>query len=368
MEIRHPPSRSIPRLGLLLLAILLLTSCINLGPRSLEAGRTDYNRVLHDTADQQLLENLVRLRYRDRPYFLEIASVTTQFSYGSRVMPITLFRGLGIDDEVLTEIEGSYEESPTIAYVPLQGEDFARRILAPVPLESVVLLANSGWSLERLLRVCVERLNDVPNAVSASGPTPDRAPRFREFLEVARAVRELQVHDRIALGAAPGGPAGTFAVVLREGAEGTPGYGTLAERLGLDRARSEYGVRSGLGATGDGVLDVQTRSVSGILHLLSHGVDIPEAHAAKGWVTETRDEDGRPFDWGELTDGLLVVRSSREKPQDAAVRIRYRDHWFWIADADLNSKSTFSLLSQLFALQAGAGSGSAPVLTLPVGS
>lgn len=363
----HAPGRRPRRIALLLLSALL-AACANLGPRSLEAGRTDYNRVLHDTADEQLLSNLVRLRYRDRPYFLEIASVTTQFSYGSRVMPLALFRGLDLDDEVLTEFEGSYEESPTIAYVPLQGEDFARRILAPVPLESLVLLANSGWSLERLLRLCVERLNDVPNAVSASGPTPERAPRFAEFLEVARAVRELQVQDRIVLGAAPDGPPGTFAVAFRGGATASSAFSRLVGTLGLRPDRSEYAVRSGLGAAGNEVLDVQTRSMNGILHLLSHGVDVPTAHAQKGFVTRTVDDDGRPFDWGRLTDSLLVVRSGREKPRDAAVRVFYRGHWFWIDDADLNSKSTFSLLAQLFALQAGAGSGAAPVLTLPLGS
>jgi len=51
----------------------------------------------------------------------------------------------------------------------------------------------------------------------------------------------------------------------------------------------------------------------------------------------------------------------------AAVRVRYRDHWFYIPDEDLASKSTFSLLAQLFALQAGSGDGLRPVLTLPVG-
>ena len=48
------------------------------------------------------------------------------------------------------------------------------------------------------------------------------------------------------------------------------------------------------------------------------------------------------------------------------VRLKYRNHWFYIDDSDLTSKSTFSLLMQLFALQAGEIKASGPVFTLPV--
>ena len=54
-------------------------------------------------------------------------------------------------------------------------------------------------------------------------------------------------------------------------------------------------------------------------------------------------------------------------PLNAYVSIRYRNHWFYIEDNDLNSKSTFSLLVQLYDLQSGDAKGSAPVLTLPIG-
>lgn len=42
------------------------------------------------------------------------------------------------------------------------------------------------------------------------------------------------------------------------------------------------------------------------------------------------------------------------------------DAWFYIADNDLNSKTTFTLLSFLFNLQAANKSGANPVLTYPV--
>lgn len=44
-----------------------------------------------------------------------------------------------------------------------------------------------------------------------------------------------------------------------------------------------------------------------------------------------------------------------------------RGSWFYIDDSDLDSKSTFSMLMQLFALQSGNSDGMTPVLTIPVG-
>jgi hypothetical protein len=64
---------------------------------------------------------------------------------------------------------------------------------------------------------------------------------------------------------------------------------------------------------------------------------------------------------------LFRVHASDSPPDDAFTRVRYRDHWYYIRDDDLGTKSTFGLLAQLFNLQAGQQSGGGPVLTLPVG-
>ena len=54
-----------------------------------------------------------------------------------------------------TGIEGSgsggtvglgYQEQPTITYSPLIGQQFAQRMLTPIPLESIMLFEQGGWS------------------------------------------------------------------------------------------------------------------------------------------------------------------------------------------------------------------------------
>lgn len=47
--------------------------------------------------------------------------------------------------------------------------------------------------------------------------------------------------------------------------------------------------------------------------------------------------------------------------------MHYLDHWFWIDERDIDTKSTFSLLIELSRLELQGRGGTAPVLTIPVG-
>ena len=114
--------------------------CTSLGPDSLKRERLQYNTALNMTADQQMLLNLVRLRYHESPVFLEINSISAQYVWEatgeagaelSETSALNLFT-LGAAAKVTVQ--------PTVTYAPLQGEDFAQRILSPVSLEHLMLL------------------------------------------------------------------------------------------------------------------------------------------------------------------------------------------------------------------------------------
>jgi len=48
------------------------------------------------------------------------------------------------------------------------------------------------------------------------------------------------------------------------------------------------------------------------------------------------------------------------------LRVRYRDHWFYIKDNDLKSREAFTMLNAFFAVTGGTVPGANPILTLPV--
>ena len=352
------------RLFLILLP-LLVTGCAGIGPTAVQHSRTDYNLVLRRTSDEQLLLNLVRLRYRDRPLFLEVSGLTTQFKF-SPFFSASLYDGSDGASSTTIKGEVEYEERPTVTYAPLQGKDFVQRVLSPVSWRTLDLLDNVGWRSDRVLRVCVQQMNHLGNAITASGPTPERAPPFRAFLRAVSLYRTLKERDLVhSFAMKEGGQVIQMLDFVPEATE-TPEYREFTRLLGLDPEKRRYPVLLNAGVRLPDTIDVRTRSFIGILSFLSHAVEVPDEDLAAGRVTRTLDDAGRPFDWSEVTRGLMRIRSSSQEPDNASVKVHYRGHWFYIDDSDLDSKSTFMLLGQLFALQSGEVRNTGPVLTLPV--
>jgi hypothetical protein len=162
--------------------------------------------------------------------------------------------------------------------------------------------------------------------------------------------------------ASPGTPAPRF----RLGSD-DPRVVTLRQKLGLSSSCSTFPVETGLGSGSDCSIVLQTRSLLGVLFFLSLGVEAPERDLALGLVTATLDAKGLPYDWRELVGDLLRVRHADRRPDHAYVTVPYRGSWWYIDDADLDSKSTFFLLTWLFNLQASNLQGVGPMLTVGAG-
>jgi hypothetical protein len=65
---------------------------------------------------------------------------------------------------------------------------------------------------------------------------------------------------------------------------------------------------------------------------------------------------------------VITIRSSEKRPDNATVRIRFRDWWFYIDATDTKSKRAFTFLRTFIGMRL-SDSGvvqQAPVLTIPV--
>ena len=357
------------RAGVLLLAAATLTiaGCAQLGPDLMKAGRNDYNKVLAQTDDEETLLNLVRMRYADNPAMMDVSSVSTSFTWNQGVNA-EAFKYEPSSSDTRAGVRGNldYTERPTITYTPLAGADFVRNVLTPVDLRSVLLLSRSGWSIERLLRVMANRMNGQDNAREASGPTPEEAPEYAEFVAAAKLMRSLQKQGLITFGYRKMEDERIPAMRLEPEAKGTPEEKALKELLGLEPERRIFTMRSSARRAYPDSLGIELRSLVSIFFFLSHGVQVPERDLALGRVTISRDEAGQPFDWRMVTGDLLTIKSQDAFPGNAAVAVRYRDSWFYIDDSDMSSKYTFMLLGTLTSLQAGTIERAGPLLTLPV--
>ena len=160
---------------------LAVSGCNMAGPESVRTGRMNYNIAIEQTSSSQLLLNLVRLRYRDNPFFLQIASVSSNLTISANAGSSATFPDSGTNSYGLSAGVG-VSESPTVTYTPLQGDKFVKQLMTPVDPNIILLLTHSGWSVERILRVTIQQLNDLKNAPTASVPTPSTAPQFESFL------------------------------------------------------------------------------------------------------------------------------------------------------------------------------------------
>ena len=353
--------------GLICLASLLLTvsGCVSVGPRAIDATRTDYNRTLLETEDEQLLLNLVRLRYLDRLLFLEASALTTHYSFGASAGAAYGYQSRARENSV---IDGRIlvEEKPTVSYTPLQGKDFVERVLSRISLDTLVLLGSSGWSVDRVYRVCVERVNDIDHADRADGPTPESQPEYEEFLRLTAVLAKLREEDMFSGARTP--EESSAVLRFRNEAGEMEAFKELVDLLDLDPERRVFSLSNSLDRRDGATLNVRTRSFQGVMYFLSNAVRVPKADIEAGRVTVTRDNEGNIFDWSGVMDGLMTISTSEEAPDNAAVAVRHRGHWFYIDDSDLDSKSTFAMLGQIYALQSGSVSIAPPMLTLPVGN
>ena len=366
MNPRYFFSKTLLMICLMAILPLSLISCVNLGPTTLKSERSNYNLAVQRTNDEQLMLNLVRLKYRDTPFFMEVSSVASQFSLSTSAnASASLKEGV----KGLFGLGGSLgmTEKPTVTYSPLQGDQFIQRVLSPLPLQTIVLLFHSGWSIERIFRLSFQRMNHLKNAPGASGPTPSIAPDYMEFISAVKHLRALQVRDSISISYHEEKGAPQLILHINEEDKNREEAKQFALAVNIEPGKTRYVLAFSPALKKTDQIQVVTRSLLGIMFYLSQAVEVPMEDVLQGKVTQTKTPDGNIFDWKEVTGDLLRISSLSGNRQAESKSIYYRGTWFYIDDSDLSSKSTFSLLAQIFSLQAGKIQNNAPLLTLPIG-
>ena len=354
----------IPHFIIILLSILS-TSCAIVGPEAISRDRLDYNVAIEKTNNEQLLLNLVRLQYRDTPFFMKTTGISTSFAFETETKGV-LDLLPSIADKYQLSPRISYTEKPTITYTPLQGQDFIKQMLSPIELHTLLLLYHSGWSIERLLRVTGHSINNVLNAPTASGPTPKNVPEYQRFREVTEIVRKLQQNYALSFNFVEKKDRKVVMFTIVPEQRHSLEVQKFKTLLNLAPDAWQFELMPGMGTSDGKTIYVSLRSLLASLFYLSQAVDIlPEDREAQK-VTTTRYESGQVFDWHNVMDNLFHVHTSLSAPESPYVAIQYRGKWFYIRDDDLESKSTFSLLTQLLALQSGDVQTLPPLFTIPV--
>jgi len=182
-----------------------IAGCASLGPQALQQSRLQYNEAVKATTEEQLLLNIVRLRYTDTPSSLSVSSITAQFERSQNLQITPFFTSAGADQNrsftaILPQAGVATADRPTVSLTPLDDQEFTRKLFTPMTLDGIVYLAKTTWPISTVFRLYLENLNWVSNAQTASGPTPKTPPVVDDFLRGIAALQSLQDRGSIVFG------------------------------------------------------------------------------------------------------------------------------------------------------------------------
>jgi hypothetical protein len=356
--------RRVLTLTILFLILYAFSGCALVGPRSISTGRADYSEVINKTEDEQMLLSIVKGRYGETLSLLAVSSVAANVRFFTSA---GIQAGFGPNDNYAGNIVPfsgvlAYEENPTITYTPVQGELYIRQLLSPVPLEILILLLRNETDYARPFAMLAKRVNDMrnPDFLDVSSATPDS--RFQRFVELHS---ELDRAGVLQLLAGPGKEA-PFNILITGYA---PAYSEkvneylslLGLPLPMDQSKDivlpvHFAVKGG----GLGGIAISTRSTFALVQVLQAAVEVPEEHATEGLTIK--------YPAPGLVGKNIRIRSSKDEPKRAAVAVKHRGYWFYIDDANLNTKMFYKVVRMLWSVSIASSSDqkAAPVLTIPV--
>ena len=341
-----------------LTAIVLLAACSSYGPRSMDRDQLDYGYAIGNNWKNQMLANIVRLRYVDMPVFVDVGSIVSGYSLETSVNGRLGFsdnftggnsQGLGA--------QGKFTDRPTITYMPKTGDDYLKAILEPVAPKKLLALIQAGYSSQLLFTWAVEAINGMHNwSVTARGSKSAEP----EFLEYVSLMQDLQAAGAVGF-ELDTDPRTSHDIVFVLNKEGLPESAKAkshraGELLGLEPGRQRFRVIYAPFKTDSATLSIQTRSVIQMMTAMAGFVDVP---------AENRSISAPGYDVAAGSNRPFHVLSGPDRPDESFAAIKYRDHWYWIEDSDLASKRVFTLMLFITTLTNQASDDHAPVLTIP---
>ena len=345
--------------GTMILVAVHLAGCAGIGPPTVDRDRFDYVTAISESWKRQTLLNLVKTRYQDAPVFMDVSSVICQYALESEI-------NLGFTwQEMNTQTlggKGRYTDRPTITYSPLTGEKFARSLLMPIPIPAVLILVQSGYPADYVVRICVQSINGLENLRSSPIGAQEADPGFCELSDL---LRSLQKMDGMAIRSKSIDKKRAMVMVFRppnnEVAAGN--LKKVMELLDLDAEVREFRVVHGGFALNNKEIAILSRSLLQVMVEYAAYIDVPESDISEGRVYAAKQGSAETK---ARFPPLTRVHNGASKPDDAFVAVFYRDHWFWIDDRDIYSKAMFQFLMTLFSFtERGESEQMAPVITVP---
>jgi len=351
-------------LPLALLGLAALAGCTHLGPRTVAVDRFDYSAAIADSWKQQTLLNIVKLRYMDLPVFIDVASIVSGYS---------LQTGVSVNGTLSSEkaVQGNYAsiggqaiytDRPTITYVPMTGAKFLRGLVTPIDPKNVFFLLQSGYAADFILGMNVESLNGVRNRSTAGGIVREADPDFTRALEL---LRDVQAAGAFGMRVEEDKVKGSTGVVFFRRDDVSEDVvkkgGEIRRLLKLSAERQKFTLTYSPVRGAEDELAVTSRSMLQIMQAFASYVDVPEVHLKDRSAWPSPESTVAPAS----PQQKARIHSGSDKPASAFAAVRYRDHWFWVENGDLQTKRALTVVMFIFTLAETGSPEKLPLITIP---
>jgi hypothetical protein len=334
-----------------------------IGPKSLPRDRAAYSGGVAESWKEQMLLNVVKMRYIDAPTFVDVGNIVSSYTLTQNASVGAQVNSSGPTTVGNFGVGGVLSNSPTVTYVPLTGSKFIQSVLTPLPPAAVFGAIQNGVPADLIMLSTVISINGLKNQqATLSGITPPDS----DFERVRALVRKVQLSGAVRTYVRADPSKGATTVVALRRANIAPETMTATKELRgllkLDPEAEEFTLVQAPVSSSDRELAILTRSVVSIMQNMAADVEVPSEHLSKNYAFPGYE---RVDDGGGNVARMIRIHSGGEKSPEAFVAVKYEGHWFWIDKSDLHSKQVFLQLMNLFSMADTAPREPPPVITIP---
>ena len=343
-------------ISFLALGFVFFISCKSVGPKTLPADQFDFNSSISEASNEQLLMNLIRLRYNEPPVFLKVSSVINQYTRAAGVEA-----SAGLNNAVPTGANSAvaggtlaWSNTPTITYIPISGREFSSNLLVPLPPGTLFGMIQAGWPIDLVLDITTFSINGIRDDVARPSARRDADPKFFELLDLWS-----KLSKECIIGVREENQVYTLFITKDIPAGSKDEVDQFKKLLNLDPDKSEFNVKYGAIQRSTSDITALSGSIWEIMLNLAWQFDVPPEHIDSGrtytpYRSNIREEEPP-----------LNIRYAKSKPESEFISVLMHDYWFYIDVNDRQTKRNFSFLQLLLNLAENTTAAQAPVVTVP---
>ena len=83
------------QISIIISSLVLTTGCASIGPKQIDIDREAYNDIVRETDYEQILKNIVRLRYAEPTSYLKVTSVTASYQFTRSISATVTGQSMG---------------------------------------------------------------------------------------------------------------------------------------------------------------------------------------------------------------------------------------------------------------------------------